>query len=228
MTSVGRWSDVESRVGIEVVVDNDVRPLARLGFHGYGRRLAFMREPRQPRHLPPPCAAVAPARVVVPTVVAFPVSVSRLVDEGPSMTMTTTSLNDRAQTGGVNDDIDPAARPTRRTFSAEYKTDILAEYDSHPKGSEERGAILRREGRYTSHISEWRKQAAAGAREGLARKSTKRRSAEQVELERLRRQNERLARELKKTQTALQITGKVHALLEQLSESADTEARSKP
>ena len=145
------------------------------------------------------------------------------------MTLTSASLNGRAQTGGVtDDDIDPAARPTRRTFSAEYKAEIVAEYDSWPKGSEERGAILRREGLYTSHISEWRKQAAAGARDGLAGKSRQRRSAEQVELDRLRRQNERLARELERTQTALEITGKVHALLEQLSESADTETRSKP
>jgi len=128
----------------------------------------------------------------------------------------------------TDDDINPAARPTRRTFSAEYKAEVLAEYDRWPRGSDERGAILRREGLYSSHISEWRKQADAGAREGLARTSKKRRTAEQVELERLRRQNERLAIELKRTQTALEITGKVHALLEQLSESADTETRSKP
>lgn len=143
--------------------------------------------------------------------------------------MTTASLNGRAHTEGVDDDdIDPAARPTRRSFTAEYKAEILAEYDTWPKGSEQRGAILRREGLYSSHISEWRKQAEAGAREGLARKSKKRRTAEQVELDRLRRQNERLAKELARTQTALEITGKVHALLEQLSESADTETRSKP
>lgn len=145
------------------------------------------------------------------------------------MTMTTASLNGRAHTDGVDDDdIDPAARPTRRSFTASYKAEILAEYDSWPKGSEQRGAILRREGLYSSHISEWRKQAEAGAREGLARKSKKRRSAEQVELDRLRRENQRLARDLERTQTALEITGKVHALLEQLSESADTETRSKP
>jgi transposase-like protein len=145
------------------------------------------------------------------------------------MTMTTASLNGRAHTGGVTDDeIDPAARPTRRSFTAEYKQQILDEYDSHPKGSSERGAILRREGLYSSHISEWRKQAEAGAREGLARKSKKRRSREEVELEKLRRQNERLTAELAKTKTALEITGKVHALLEQLSESADTDPRSKP
>jgi len=145
------------------------------------------------------------------------------------MTMTTASLNGRAHTGGVtDDDIDPAARPKRRTFSAEYKAEILAEYDSYPKGAEERGAILRREGLYTSHISEWRKQAAAGAREGLAAKSKKRRSAEQIELERLRAKNKRLEAELARTTTALEITGKVHALLEQLSESADTDRRSTP
>jgi transposase len=145
------------------------------------------------------------------------------------MTMTTASLNGRAQTGGVtDDDIDPSAKPTRRTFSGEYKAEVVAEYDSWPKGSEQRGAILRREGLYTSHISEWRKQAEAAAREGLARKSRKHRSAEGVELDRLRRQNERLAAELKRTQTALEITGKVHALLEQLSESAAPEPKSKP
>jgi transposase len=143
--------------------------------------------------------------------------------------MTTALLNGRAQTGGVtDDDIDPAAKPTRRTFTAEYKAEILAEYDRWPKDSEERGAILRREGLYSSHLSEWRKQAEAGAREGLARKSKKRRSADEIELERLRRQNERLAKDLERTQTALEITGKVHALLEMLSESADTEPRSKP
>ena len=143
--------------------------------------------------------------------------------------MTTASLNGRAHTGRVtDDDIDPAAKPTRRTFSAEYKAEILAEYDSHPKGSEERGAILRREGLYTSHISEWRKAAEAGARDGLAGQSRKRRSKEEIELDKLRRRNERLEAELAKTKTALEITGKVHALLEQLSESADTDPRSKP
>lgn len=145
------------------------------------------------------------------------------------MTMTTASLKGRAHTGGVTDDeIDPAARPTRRRFTAEYKAEILDEYDSHPKGSPERGAILRREGLYSSHISEWRRQAEAGAREGLARKSKKRRSREEIELEKLRHQNQRLAAELAKTKTALEITGKVHALLEQLSESADTKPPSKP
>ncbi len=145
------------------------------------------------------------------------------------MTMSTASLNQRAHTGTVNDEpIDPATKPTRRRFTADYKADILAEYDSHPKGSDQRGAILRREGLYSSHISEWRKQANAGARDGLAAKSKKRRTAAELEVEKLRRQNQRLTAELARTQTALEITGKVHALLEQLSESADTDPKSKP
>ena len=51
----------------------------------------------------------------------------------------------------------------------------------------------------------------------------KRRTAEAAELEKLRKRNARLEAELTRTQTALEITGKVHALLEQLSESAETE-----
>lgn len=139
------------------------------------------------------------------------------------MTMTSASLHDRAHTGAMTNEIDPAARAKRRTFTAEYKANILAEYDSHQRGSDERGAVLRREGLYSSHISEWRKQAKAGATQGLAAKSKKRRTAEAAELEKLRKRNARLEAELTRTQTALEITGKVHALLEQLSESADTE-----
>jgi transposase len=145
------------------------------------------------------------------------------------VTLSTAALSRRAHTGVMaDDDIDPAERPRRRTFTGDYKAEIVAEYDSWPKGSQERGAILRREGLYSSHIAEWRKQAEAGARQGLAAKSKKRRSAEEIELERLRAKNARLEAELAKTKTALEITGKVHALLEQLSESADTKTRSKP
>lgn len=58
-----------------------------------------------------------------------------------------------------------ADRPKRRTFTAEYKAGILAEYDAADRG--QRGAILRREGLYFSHVIEWRKAAAAGAAAGL-------------------------------------------------------------
>jgi transposase len=143
------------------------------------------------------------------------------------MTMTTASLFARAH-DGVVDDPDPAARPRRRSFTAEYKERILVEYDGLPVGSEERGALLRREGLYTSHIAEWRKARDAGAREGLAPKPKAKRSPEQAEVERLRRKTERLEAELARTRLALEITGKAHALLELLSESADSDPKSKP
>jgi transposase len=143
------------------------------------------------------------------------------------MTMTTASLLARAH-DGVVDEPDPAARPRRRSFTAEYKEQILAEYDALPAGSEGRGARLRREGLYTSHIAEWRKARDAGARDGLASKPKARRSPEQVEVDKLRRRNEQLEAELVRTRLALEITGKAHALLELLSESADSDPKSKP
>ncbi len=87
---------------------------------------------------------------------------------------------------------------------------------------------MRREGLYSSHIAEWRRARDAGAREALAPRSKAKRSPEQLELERLRRRNERLEAELAKTKLALEITGKAHALLELLSESADSDPKSKP
>jgi transposase len=138
------------------------------------------------------------------------------------MAMTSASLTARAQNGAV-DEPDPAARPRRRTFTADYKAAMVTEYDSLPVYGGERGALLRREGLYSSHISEWRKALQTGAVEALApKKRSGKRSPADVELERLRRQNERLETELAKTKLALEITGKAHALLELISESADS------
>lgn len=142
--------------------------------------------------------------------------------------MTTATLTTRAHDVGVDGDPDPSARPRRRSYTAEYKERILAEYDALAVGSSERGAILRREGLYSSHLAEWRKARDAAGRQALTPKTRPRRSAEQVELERLRAKNKALEVELERAKTALEITGKVHALLEQLSESADTERRSRP
>jgi transposase len=119
----------------------------------------------------------------------------------------------------------PSPRPKRRSFSAEYKLAIVAEYENAPNG--EKGAVLRREGLYSSHVIEWTRARDAGALEGVAdsRRSTKRpkRSTETAELERLRARNAKLEADLTTTRTALDIMGKAHALLEQLSESADNQ-----
>jgi transposase-like protein len=126
------------------------------------------------------------------------------------MTMT---LADAARTDdGV---VAPRAdRPKRRTFTAEYKASILAEYDAADRG--ERGAILRREGLYSSHIVEWRKAAEAGVTSALGPRTRDRRDRE---IEQLRARAEKAEAELARTQAALDLVGKAHALLETLSES---------
>jgi transposase len=127
-----------------------------------------------------------------------------------------------AETGGVggNDDGPRAERPRRRAFSAEYKLTILDEYD-RADGPGAKGALLRREGLYSSHIVEWRRARDAGALAGLTpRTRTPSRSPQEVEIERLRRRAERAEAELAKTKAALEVVGKAHALLELLSESA--------
>jgi transposase-like protein len=121
------------------------------------------------------------------------------------------------------DEPNPAARPRRRTFTAEYKARIVAEYDALAPHSAERGALVRREGLYTSHISEWRKAADAGALDALEPKARRpRRSAEAAKLDKANARIDRLETELASTKLALEITGKAHALLELLSESADS------
>jgi transposase len=118
-----------------------------------------------------------------------------------------------------------AGRAKRRTFTAEYKLRIVAEYEQLDDPGA-RGALLRREGLYSSHISEWRRARDNGAAAGLAEKPSGRpgRPAD-AENERLRRENEKLAAELARTKAALEVVGKAHALLELLSESADSEKK---
>lgn len=111
-------------------------------------------------------------------------------------------------------------------FSPEYKLAMVAEYENAANG--EKGAILRREGLYSSHIIEWTRARDAGALTGGSAGSTTpvkrvKRTAEQVELEKLRRRNDKLTADLKKTRMALDIMGKAHALLEELSESAEND-----
>ena len=78
------------------------------------------------------------------------------------------SVNSRGQSGGVDDSNDPEpevlerARGPRR-YSAKYKVQILDEYERLDKVS--KGVLLRREGLYSSLISEWRKQRDRGARQ---------------------------------------------------------------
>ena len=116
-----------------------------------------------------------------------------------------------------------ADRPKRRTFTPAYKLAIVEQYDQLADGRG-RGALLRREGLYHSHIQQWREAIEKGALPALSGKPAGRpaRSQAEVDNERLRKENEKLGTELARTRAALEVVGTAHALLELLSESADS------
>lgn len=116
----------------------------------------------------------------------------------------------------------------RRSFTPAQKLEHLAAYEAACERSGG-GAYLRREGLYSSLISEWRRLREAGVLTGKEPGAkVGRPSAEQAEIARLRRQLTDRERRLATTETALEIMGKAHALLEQISESADTEEPERP
>lgn len=117
-----------------------------------------------------------------------------------------------------------ADRPKRRSFTKAYKLEILAEYERLEPS--ERGALLRREGLYHSHIQKWREARDKRASRALSTGPTRPASSKaDAEAERLRKENERLTAELAKTKAALDIMGKARELLEMLSESADSDTK---
>jgi transposase len=136
-------------------------------------------------------------------------------------TTTDHSLDAHAQAGAMNDVTDPdpevpeRARGPRR-YSAKYKVQILEEYEGLDKAG--KGALLRREGLYTSLISEWRKQRDRGALAALA-KPAGRQPADprDQQVARLRRRVEQLESELGKARKVIEVQGKLSALLEQLA-----------
>ena len=75
----------------------------------------------------------------------------------------------------------------RRTFTAQYKLDVVAEYDAAPVG--EKGAVLRREGLYSSHVIEWRRARDAGVLAGPGRPAADPRDAQ---IARLQKENAKL------------------------------------
>ena len=123
------------------------------------------------------------------------------------------------------DEAPRAGRSARRSFTADYKRAIVAEYDAAPVGS--KGAVLRRERLYDSHVAEWRAQIAVGtlgaSRHGPRPGSTSR-TAEQAEIAQLRKQVAALEKtvtdrdsQLAQARDALDVLGKGVAFLEALS-----------
>lgn len=119
----------------------------------------------------------------------------------------------------VAESVELAERPHRRRFSAEYKLRIVQEADACTDAGEI-GALLRREGLYSSHLSTWRRQRDAGALAALERPRGRRKPHPLLrENEQLRRRAERAETELAKARKVIEVQGKVSALLDELLEA---------
>ena len=107
-------------------------------------------------------------------------------------------------------------RAKRRRFRAEYKLRILEEAAAS-SGSGQIGALLRREGLYSSHLTTWRRQRAQGQLDGLSPKTRGRKPSVDEglvkELAALERENERLEFRLQQTETIIDVQKKLSELL---------------
>lgn len=123
----------------------------------------------------------------------------------------------RGASEGPRPDPELAERPRRRRFTAEYKLRVLREAAACTRHGEI-GAMLRREGLYTSHLTAWRKQRDAGALQGLEprKRGPRGPSSEQVELRTLRGRLERAEADLQTARRVIEVQGNVSALLEDL------------
>lgn len=114
----------------------------------------------------------------------------------------------------LNPEVEEKAK--RRMFSAEYKRRILREADACTKPGEV-GALLRREGLYSSHLSSWRKQRERGELAGLWPKKRGRKSRRKTvsvkEYERLSRENRRLRQRLEQAELVIEIQKKASEML---------------
>jgi len=106
-------------------------------------------------------------------------------------------------------------KPVRRSFSGPYKLRILEEADRCERG--QLGALLRREGLYSSHINTWRRQREEGMLSGLTPKKRGRKAKPKDPLveehRRLQRENQRLKAQLEKAETIIGFQKKLSEML---------------
>jgi transposase-like protein len=108
-----------------------------------------------------------------------------------------------------NPEVEPKA--TRRRFSASYKVRVLEEIERNPGQT---GAILRREGLYSSHLTSWRKQGRVGTLRALSEtRGRKGPSETERELARVQKENARLTRELEKARVIIGAQKKLAEIL---------------
>lgn len=124
----------------------------------------------------------------------------------------------------TSSEVEVMAKPVRRRFTAEYKLGVLREVD-RCKGRGELGALLRREGLYSSHLTQWRKQRERGERQGLSRKrgpSPKQRHPLTDKVRVLERENARLKLRAERAEGLVELQKKVSEILGiELKQSAE-------
>lgn len=115
---------------------------------------------------------------------------------------------------GRASDPEVVSRATRRRFTAKYKASILREAERCTE-SGSLGAMLRREGLYSSHLANWRKQEAAQGRAGLApkRRGPKPKPQPSARERQLEREKRALKKRLARAEAIIEFQKKVHALL---------------
>ena len=128
------------------------------------------------------------------------------------MSSATTAANKKDSKPALVPDPEVPSKPTRRTFTARYKLDILHRADKCT-GEGELGELLRKEGLYSSHLSTWRKQRETGALRELGKPRGRKHKAVDREKLRLERENRRLRRDLERAQQIIEIQKKVASLL---------------
>ena len=119
-------------------------------------------------------------------------------------------------TAMVRPDPEVVAKAKRRRFTAKYKQQILAKADTAASEPGAIGALLRREGLYSSHLVKWRRDREASIQQGLEpRKRGPKftRSPLADENQKLQRENERLTEQLRKAEIIIDVQKKVAALL---------------
>ena len=135
----------------------------------------------------------------------------------------------RAPASSPRPDPEVSAEAKRRIFTAEYKQRILTEADAAASTPGAIGALLRREGLYSSHLTSWRRERSTAITQGLTPKRRgprSRRSPEQDEVRRLQRENQRLAERLRKAEIIIDVQKKVAALLGRPIPETDPEKES--